>query len=135
MFTRKIKIRLRDTDATGVLYFAEQLRMALETLEDCFSLRQMLEKENFLMPIVHAEADYFHPLQVGDEVEITLSLACIGRTSLTLNYRFFDPARNLEVGKASIVHVTVSKESRESIPIPSQLLQMLPAGFETSFLR
>lgn len=135
MFTRKIKIHLRDTDATGVLYFTEQLRMALETLEECFSLKQMLEKENFLMPIVHAEADYFQPLFVGDEVEIALSVARMGETSLTFSYRFFDPVRNLEVGKVSIVHVAVSKESRLPILIPRELLQMLPAGFESSSLR
>jgi 1,4-dihydroxy-2-naphthoyl-CoA hydrolase len=119
------KIRLRDTDATGVLYFTEQLRMALETLEDCFSLRSLLEKEAFLMPIVHAEADYFAPLRVGDEVEITLSCEKLGTTSFTLGYRFYDPKRQKEVGKASIVHVVISKETGKSIPVPSHLQALL----------
>lgn len=123
------KIRLRDTDATGVLYFTEQLRMALEALEDCFSLKEMIEKDNFLMPIVHAEADYYSPLKVGDEVEISISCEKIGTSSFTLSYRFYCPVRQLDAGKVSIVHVTVSKESGKSIPIPervSTLLQALP---------
>src|SRR4051812_12290672 len=89
------KIRLRDTDATGVLYFTEQLRMALEVLEDCFSLQEMIEKENFLMPIVHAESDYNAPLKVGDTVEISISCEKIGTSSFTLKYRFYCPLRQL----------------------------------------
>ena len=123
------KIRLRDTDATGVLYFTEQLRMALEALEDCFSLREMLEKAYFLMPIVHAASDYYAPLKVGDEVEISIFREKIGTSSFTLNYHFYSPSRQLKVGQVSIVHVTVSKENGKSIPIPatvSTLLQALP---------
>lgn len=123
------KIYLRDTDATGVLYFTEQLRMALETLEECFSLKQLLEKEAFLMPIVHAEADYFAPLRVGDEVEISIFCEKIGTTSFSLSYHFFDSKRKIEVGRAKIVHVAVSKETKVSISLPHHLkvfLQALP---------
>lgn len=119
------KIRLRDTDATGVLYFTEQLRMALEAFEDRFSLREMIEAQNFLMPIVHAESDYFAPLKVGDEVEISASCTKIGTSSFTLHYRFFCPKRQIEVGRVSIVHVTVSKETEKSIPIPDPIGALL----------
>lgn len=123
------KIRLRDTDATGVLYFTEQLRMALETLEDYFSLREMIEKEEFLMPIVHAEADYCAPLKVGDEIEISISCGKIGDSSFGLNYSFFDPKRQLVAGKAAFIHVIVSRATGKPMPIPHSvraLLQALP---------
>lgn len=121
------KIHLRDTDATGVLYFTEQLRMALEVLEDYFSLKSMLEKENFLMPIVHADSDYYAPLKVGDEVEISLACAKVGTSSFTLNYRFYCRLRKQEVGKVSIVHVIVSKATGKSMSIPQHLLDILQA--------
>lgn len=124
-FKKLKKIRLRDTDATGVLYFTEQLRMALETLEDCVSLRTILENESFLMPIVHAEADYFFPLKIGDEVEVTLSCKKIGTTSFTLHYTFFDPKRQKEVGSVSLVHATVSKEVGTTIPVPESMQALL----------
>lgn len=125
------RIRLRDTDATGVLYFTEQLRMALETLEDYFSLREMIEKEEFLMPIVHAESDYLAPLKVGDEVAISIFCEKIGDSSFRLNYSFFDPKRQLVVGRAAFVHVTVSRSTGKSMPIPNAvkaLLQALPTS-------
>ena len=118
-----VKIRLRDTDATGVLYFTEQMRMALEVLEERFSLKKMMEHENFLLPIVHAEADYFSPLTVGDEVEITPSVKNIGTTSFTLNYQFWK--ENKEVGQVTLVHVAISKIGKSSIPIPQIVLDFL----------
>ncbi len=130
MFRHVRMIQLRDTDATGVLYFADQFKIALETLEFFLkksgtSLGIIIDKENFLLPIVHAESDYLAPLRVGDEVEITLSVKKIGTSSFTLHYAFHDKEKQIPVGSVSIVHVTVSKETKKSIPIPQLLADLL----------
>ncbi len=129
MYIYKTQVRLRDTDATGVLYFAEQFRMALEAFEEFlkdrgFSLNQLLGSE-YLMPIVHADADYFSPLVVGDEVEISLRVVKLGTSSITLESHFHDPQRKINVGKVQIVHVVVDRESRTSVPIPDFLRALL----------
>jgi len=126
MFTYQRTIYLRETDATGVLYFSEQLKLGLEALEAYFlskgfTLQQMIEEADFLMPIVHAEADFIAPLRVGDQVEINLSLGSMGTSSFTLQTRIFDPKRDLEVGTTKIIHVIISKETGKSIPIPEKL--------------
>jgi 1,4-dihydroxy-2-naphthoyl-CoA hydrolase len=123
-------IQLRDTDATGVLYFADQFKIALEALEFFlkergFPLKTIIEKENFLLPIVHAEADYSAPLSVGDEIEITLSLGPVGTSSFTLNYDLFNIQKKEKAGKVSIVHVTISKETKKGVPIPPVLKKIL----------
>lgn len=129
MFTRKICLRLYETDATGVLYFPQQLRMAQETFE-CFleetgpSLGGWLKEKTYLLPVVHAEADYCKPVQVGDELEIRLSLVRIGDTSFTLATHFILPGEIL-AGKTSIVHVCIDRRIWKSCPIPSELLQCL----------
>lgn len=131
MFTYKTKIHLKATDATGVLYFSEQFRMALDALQEYLAsrglpLKKLLESE-YLMPIVHAEGDYLAPLEVDDEVDITLKLEKIGTSSFTVGYTFFDPKRQLEVGKVLLVHVTVLRATRRSVPIPDSILAALQA--------
>ena len=121
----RVKIRLRDTDATGVLYFTEQMRLAVEVLEEHFSLKKMLEKENFFLPIVHAEADYFLPLTLGDEVDITPCVKKVGTTSFALEYTFWDPDRKKEVGKVVIIHVATCKKTKKPIPLPPGVLSFL----------
>ncbi len=129
MYVYKTQITLRDTDATGVLYFSEQFRMALEAFEEFlkdrgFSLNQLLGSE-YLMPIVHAEGDYFAPLVVGDELEISLKVVKLGTSSITLESVFHDPYRKIPVGKVQIVHVVIDKEKRSPVPIPDFLRTML----------
>ncbi len=128
MYLRKKKIRLYETDATGVLYFAQQLKLAQETFEiflesASFPLGVLLEKGEVLLPIVHAEADFFQPLRVGDEVELRLSLEKMGRTSFTLGCSFYK--EEVLVGTTSIVHVVIEKAAWSSIQIPAALHQCL----------
>lgn len=124
-FTHRRKVRLQDTDATGVLYFPEQLKMALEAFEDFLSHHQIswrhLIDSPYLLPVVHAEADYLAPVMVGDELDIYLTVQTVGTKSVTLSYRFVDHKRKLDVGTAKIIHVTVDKETRTSVPIPDFL--------------
>ncbi len=129
MFTYHTKVRLKDTDATGVLYFSEQFKMALEAFEEflfCqgFSLRELLDT-SYLMPIVHAEADFIAPLRVGDPLEITVQVGKIGTSSIALQYAFFDPNRSISVGRVEIVHVVIDREKGVSVPIPDFLIKLL----------
>jgi len=125
MFSYKRTIFLRETDATGVLYFSEQFKLALEAMEAYFSsvnfkLQVMIDESDFLMPIVHADADFSSPMRVGDEIEILLSLKKIGTSSFTLNTLIKDGSQK-EIGRVSIVHVCVSKASGKPIPLPDEV--------------
>jgi 1,4-dihydroxy-2-naphthoyl-CoA hydrolase len=129
MFTRKIRLRLFETDATGVLYFAQQLRMAQEAFEwflesASSSLGKWLKEDKYLLPIVHAEADFLRPLRVGDEIEICLALEHLGNSSFTLSSSFFLEEEVL-AGKTRIVHVVIDRGTWQSTPIPPELIQCL----------
>ena len=121
---RTVTIRLRDTDATGFLYFTEQLRLAVETLEELFSVAAMLKQGKFCLPIVHAEADYFAPLTVGDVVKIKAARVQLGTSSFTLRYYFLDP-QGEEVGTVTIVHVAIDAKKKSSISVPPSVVQLL----------
>ncbi len=128
-FTYRRKVRLQDTDATGVLYFSEQLKMALEAFEDFLSRHEMplrrLIDSPFLLPVVHAEADYLAPVMVGDELDIQLTVEAVGTKSVTFAYRFVDVRKKINVGTAKIIHVTVDKQTRQSVPVPDTLRDFL----------
>lgn len=124
MHTRKKILRLYESDATGVLYFANQFRMAQEFFEEFLEaaglpLGGYLERGDYLMPVVHAEADFLGPITVGDELEMNLQLLKLGSSSFTLGCIF--KKRESVVGTTSIVHVVISRSTWSSIPIPSSL--------------
>lgn len=128
MHQKNRHIYLSETDATGFLYFCELLKIAQETFEEYLvqkgvALQQMIEQGEFLLPIVHAEADYSAPLRVGDQVAIQLKVAEIGTSSFKLEATFH--SKGDQAGRAQIVHVAISPQTGKSIPLSDSLLALL----------
>ena len=122
-------IRLRDTDAAGVIFFVNYFVFAHETYELFlqeigYSLRRIIQQESFLLPIVHAESDYHQMIELEEEITIVLSVNRIGKTSFTLVYDYFLENQEL-VGSVKTVHVSVDKTTLKKRPIPEELLQAL----------
>ncbi|MCO5062076.1 MAG: acyl-CoA thioesterase [Kiritimatiellae bacterium] len=128
MFTYTTTIRLHDTDAAGVIYFATQFRLAHEAYEAFMaesgtSLSALLKKGSFALPIVHAEANYSSPLRLGDTVTIKLRLQRLGKTSFTLVSRF--SANGKPTGYVTTTHVAVSRSTGHKLLLPAALKKIV----------
>lgn len=121
MFVHDTAVRLRHTDAAGVLFFAEQLALCHEAYEAYLdqvglSLGPLLRGGQFGLPIVHAAIDLTAPLFVSDPLRIELRATRVGTSSFTLTYRL---RRHDEVvGTAETVHVAIDGQSRQKMPLP-----------------
>ena len=125
MFVEKVKIKMHDTDAAGLIFFGHQFKMAHDVYEEFmmsigFSFAKLLREKDFFVPIVHAEADYKTPLFVGDELIVTLKIENIGKTSYAVSYEFND-AKGICVGAVRTVHVCISKKTKRKISLPKEL--------------
>lgn len=135
-FEMQADVKLNDTDAAGILFFANYFRIA-HTAYEAFmksigcGLDHIIRKSNYLLPIVHAETDYKRGLHLGDEFTISLK-AQIGQTSFTLSYLFTDAHGNV-AAKLRTVHVSVDKKTGEKIHLPEEirkgLATIIPTGF------
>lgn len=129
MFITHNKVRMNDTDMAGILYFANQFRFVHDAWEDLvesenMSFQKVLKDEKFLFVIVHVEADYLAPLNIGDPLEIHVEVEKIGTSSFTLCYHIYKKNKIL-VGRAKTVHVTIDKNTRNKIEIPEHLKKLL----------
>ena len=129
MITYQTKIKLHETDAAGVLFFVNQLKIvhdAFEVLLESigFAVAGLINEKDFLLPIVHSESDYKLPLSVGDPVEVQTVVADLGETSFTIAYTLLDAAQNI-AGTALTVHVAVDKATYAKIPLPAELRKRL----------
>lgn len=126
LYSYQTQIFLRDTDATGVLFAAEQVRMGTETLEMFLHSRgkslQDIVNSSYLIPIVHVESDYLEPLFLSDPITITMYLEKIGTKSLTFFYEITRGEIGQKVGSVRVVHVCVHKDTRTSVELPSEIL-------------
>lgn len=129
MFVYKTQIRLHDTDAAGILFFAHQFSIIHDAYELLleklgFSFPTMLNKKPYFLPIVHAESDYKAPLFVGDKIIIRVQMGDIGETSFCFLYTIHNQKKVL-VGTAKTVHVTIDKNKRSKIPLPKEIRSSL----------
>jgi 1,4-dihydroxy-2-naphthoyl-CoA hydrolase len=130
MFTYKTKIRLHDTDAAGIIFFANQFKIVHDAYEDLleefgWSFQKMLQGTKYFLPIVHAESDYLTPVMVGDEIVIAIKVGHIGKTSFSFEYTL-KRGKTL-VGTAKTVHVTIDQKTRKKITLPLALRKALLA--------
>ena len=134
MFLAHNQVRMHDTDMAGILYFPRQFRFAHDALEDFIesfgvTFDQVFKREKFVFVIVHAEADYFSPLHVGDALEIELSITHIGNTSFEVVYKIYKSDKTL-AGTAKTVHVTLDAVTRQKMPIPDHFKRLLVEHLE-----
>ncbi len=128
MFTYKTKIRLHDTDAAGIIFFANQFKIVHDAYEDLletlgWSFQRMLEETNYFLPIVHAESDYKTSVHVGDNITVAIKIGHIGNTSFSFEYTL-KRGKTL-VGTAKTVHVTIDQKTRQKLPLPKAMRQAL----------
>ncbi len=128
-FTYVTSVKLQHTDAAGLLFFANQLVFAHEAYETFMekigvSFKSVLNRESYLIPIVHAEADFVKPLSVGDEIKVSLRVASMGDSSFVLEYSI-EKSSGERVGSCQTVHVTISKSEKKKIALPCELREAL----------
>jgi len=125
MFEYETSVRLHDTDAAGLLFFANQFRMAHDAYEAFmisigYDFGSVLRTGKFLLPIVHASADYTAPLFVGDPLKIEVKADEISEHSFVLGYRFAGKS-GAEVGRVRTVHVCIGMDTKEKMALPDEL--------------
>jgi len=124
MYKYDTVIRLRDTDAAGVVFFAAYFEVAHDCYESFIDITNIIKNEDFTIPVVHAEADYALPLCAGDKITVQITLAKIGKCSFTLDYEMVKQD-GTSAAKIRTVHATVSKKTSKPLKIPDSIKKRL----------
>lgn len=147
-------IRFQDTDAAGVVYFANVLAMCHEAYEESLAasginLQLFFQNPAIAIPIVHASVDFFRPVFCGDQQTIYLTPESFTNHEFEINYQVFkspgpstqtaqvsenDVTSSLAatkrtslqlVGKAITRHVCIDPASRTRKKMPTEMIQWL----------
>jgi 4-hydroxybenzoyl-CoA thioesterase len=128
-FTVIRKIRFGQTDPAGIVYYPNFFDMFNEIVEDWFAdelgypFSQMLQAENFGVPIVTVTCDFLRPCRMGEEFALSLFVQHIGSTSLHL--RVSGRVGGEERVKASMVLVFTDLTTYQSVPPPDALRALI----------
>lgn len=124
-------IRLADTDAAGVVYFASMLSICHEAYEESLTQAGVNFGDFFrdpavAIPIIHAEIDFFRPIYCGDRLIIELDPRLVNENTFDVAYQILSAAcREICLAKAMTRHTCIDPTSRRRISLPPPVLHWL----------
>ena len=122
-------IRFQDTDAAGVVYFAQILSICHEAYEESLrqggiDVRAFFSQGAIAVPLTHAEADFRRPLMCGDAVTVWLTATQTRDDRFELHYEVQHDGKTAAI--AHTHHVCIATATRQRHPLPPALTQWLP---------
>jgi 1,4-dihydroxy-2-naphthoyl-CoA hydrolase len=126
-------IYFRDTDAAGVVYFANGLSICHEAYEASLAASGIEVKSFFrggaiAVPITQASIDFFKPMFCGDRIVVSLLATLLSPESFQIEYQlFFDEEFEEEnaIAKALTKHVCIDPTTRKRCNLSPDLLKWI----------
>lgn len=130
-FVHRHRLRLSQTDAGGVVFFAQSLVIAHDAWEAVldevgFSVARIIRDGTFALPIVEANTRLLRPMRVGDDVCVEVTLEKLGTSSIIVGSRL--DVDGVTVGLCRTVHVCIDGQGRNA-PLPETFRAALLARF------
>lgn len=133
-FSYSRTIHFPDTDAAGVVFFANYLSIAHEAYEEALAaagidLRTFFADTGTVVPIVKSEADYLRPLACGDKLRVAVIPTGLTPHSFELRYELFrlGSAEKL-AARIRTEHICISSSTRQRLDFPPALAAWIKAG-------
>jgi 1,4-dihydroxy-2-naphthoyl-CoA hydrolase len=122
-------IHFSDTDAAGVVYFAQILSICHEAYEASLQasgldLRAFFSRGAIAVPITHTDADFRRPLMCGDDITVRLTPRLTAEASFDIQYEVLNAAGTC-AAIATTRHLCIDTASRQRHPLTPELIQWL----------
>lgn len=131
MFTWPVRVYYEDTDAGGVVYYANYLRFMerarTEWLRDLgVDQTVLLRDQGLIFVIISAELKYLKPARFNDELIVTATLEASRRTAMTFDQEIHRDRVGGEVLVTGRVQAAcVDASTFRPRPIPQDVLERL----------
>ncbi len=126
--TIRRRIQWFDTDSSTKYHNTAPLRLMEEAEAALLAELGIVHQVYGLMPRVHVTMDYRAPLRFWDEVEITVRIAELGRSSITYAFEIRSDGRTASDGR--VVAVYIDREGRPQ-PWPDEYRRLLDPASAT----
>jgi acyl-CoA thioester hydrolase len=121
-FSEVVKVRFRDMDAQGHLYFANYMVYADEVLGAYMEQLGLGAMNPHTAPCliftVDIRCEYLSEIAGNGEVNVCVGYARLGNSSADAVFELYNNASGVLLAKGGLTQVFVDPESRKSTPIP-----------------
>lgn len=126
------RVEFRDTDAAGIVHFSafffwmESAEHELLRSAGLHVIDRQPDGSEYSWPRVSASCEYRSTARFGDELDIAVFVAAVGRSSVTYRFVFEHEGRAVAEGRVVAVRCLMRPGSRlESVVIPAEIVARL----------
>lgn len=127
-------IRFSHCDPAGIVFYPRYIELGVEAVEDWFSqglgvsFWALHEEHRLGIPAVHLEVNFITPSRHGDRLDFLLSVARLGKSSLTLD--ILVECEGQTRFRERVVVVMVSLDTMRPVPISEDWREKMSAFME-----
>ena len=129
--TLPIRIYYEDTDAGGVVYYANYLKFfergRTELLRECHIEQDALLEKNIAFVVKKVELNYVKPAQFNDLLTIKTEIIACQKASLQFKQDVFHESGEL-LCTATTRIACVNVEKKKPIAIPSEIIEVISSA-------
>lgn len=128
-FQWPIRVYYEDTDAQGVVYYANYFRFLERARTEWLralgvNQRDLLENERRMFVVVRSEAEFLTSARFNDELIVTAGLAELTRASFTIEQDIFiNDSSQTHCLKSRIVAAYLDADTHRPKRVPAELFQ------------
>ena len=125
--THSRTVHFADTDAAGVVYFANFLSICHEAYEEALGasgveLAAFFSREGVVVPISKCEAEYLRPIACGDKLSVSISPRSLTEASFEVRFEVTRLGANPKTAaRIRTEHVCIDSKSRARRAVPEPL--------------
>jgi len=130
MSSLTVRVYYEDTDAGGVVYYANYLkyieRGRTEHLRELgFELANIANKNGVVFVVKSVKADYLLPAFLDDTIEVQTSIELVKHASLIFAQKITNKEKNTVLFNAEVKVVSVLKNNLKPCAFPQEILEKL----------
>lgn len=133
-FTTRRRVEFRDTDAAGIAHFSafffwmESVEHELLRSVGVSVVDRGADGVDASWPRVSAACDYSSAVRFGDELDVSVQVEAIGRSSVTYGFTFASEGRSVARGRVVAVRCLMRPGQKpEAVEIPADIVRRLEA--------
>ena len=130
MSSLTVRVYYEDTDAGGVVYYANYLkyieRGRTEHLRELgFELAIIANESGLVFVVKSVKADYLLPAFLDDTIEVQTSIELVKHASLIFTQKITNIEKNTVLFKAEVKVVSVLKNNLKPCAFPQEIMEKL----------
>ena len=129
-FVHRLVVRFHEIDRAGIAYFTRAYEYCHAAFEEMLvaalgvDLERFFSESEWMMPLVHSEADYLAPMRISDRLVVELRIERLGTSSVTFAYRVVGED-GVERARVRLVHACISRADFQKRALPESLVEGL----------